>query len=121
MVVVEMEIPLPESVMVEVDTPARVLMMPKSVPWVAVPTTPLVPLRIPDRDPMVSAVVVTPPKVGEEVAEMFWGNERVTVPVAEETDIWFEVPWRERTPLLVKVTVPGAEVAMVRLPPLAKV
>jgi hypothetical protein len=68
-----------------------------------------------------SAVVVTPANWGEDVVEMFWGSERVTVPVAEETEIWLEVPCSEVTPMLVRVTVPGAEVAIVSPPPFEKV
>lgn len=52
---------------------------------------------------------------------MSWDSERVIVPVADETEIWFEVPWRARTPLLAKVMVPGAEVATVRPVPAARV
>ena len=45
----------------------------------------------------------------------------MTVPVAVETDTWFAVPCRERTPLLAKVTVPGAVEVTVRPVPAERV
>lgn len=47
---------------------------------------------------------VKPEKVGEDEVAISCGNERVMSPVEEETLIWFAVPVKDKTPVLVIVT-----------------
>jgi len=62
-------------------------------------------VRVPEVDPE----SLTPENVGVEVVAISWGKVKVTDPVEAEAITWLEVPVKEMTPVLARLTDPPKE------------